>query len=121
MNRLSPFVRTLALPAIALLTAAPIGAQTRDHAPSSLKSSPKMTQDEPGGESWTYAQHRLAFSKCRTIIIDPTTVYDGPDAKFEGIDSADRAKLADMFTDGLRSEVAKSFPEAIIELRDSAD
>ena len=110
MNRISPFVRTFALPAIALVIAAPIGAQTRDHAPSSLKSSPKMSQDEPGGESWTYAADRAVFARYRTVIIDPTTVYDGPDAQFEGIDPADRTRFAEMFTDELRSEVAKSFP-----------
>jgi hypothetical protein len=69
-----------------------------------------MSQDEPGGESWTYAADRAVFARYRTVIIDPTTVYDGPDAQFEGIDPADRTRFAEMFTDELRSEVAKSFP-----------
>lgn len=99
-----------ALPAIVLLTAVPVGAQTRDHAPVSLESARKMAQDKPGDESWTYAQPRTVFQKYRTLIIDPTVVYQGPDSQFEGIEPADRAKYAQMITQELRSEMAKSFP-----------
>ena len=98
------------LPALALLIAAPVSAQTQDHAPVSLKSSQKMTQDKPGGENWTYAQPVSRFAKYRTVIVLPTKVYQGPDAQFEDIDPADRAKFAAIVTDELRSEIAKSFP-----------
>lgn len=90
--------------------AAPLGAQTRDHAPTSLKSSSKMVQDEPGSESWTYAQPVSVFQKYRTVIVDDATVYQGPDAQFEGIDQADRAKYAALITQELRTEIAKTFP-----------
>jgi hypothetical protein len=100
----------VALPAIVLLTAVPVGAQTRDHAPVSLESAKKMAQDKPGTESWTYAQPRAVFQKYRTLIIDPTVVYQGADSQFEGIEPADRAKYAQMITQELRSEMAKSFP-----------
>lgn len=99
-----------ALVVCAALTADPVVAQTRDHAPTSLKSSKKMTQDEPGSESWTYAQPVSVFQKYRTVIVDETTVYQGPDAQFEGIDPADRSKYAAMITQELRSELAKTFP-----------
>jgi hypothetical protein len=69
-----------------------------------------MTQDKPGSESWTYAQPVSRFSKYRTVIVAPTKVYQGPDAQFEGIDPAERAKYASLITDELRSELAKSFP-----------
>jgi hypothetical protein len=36
----------------------------------------------PAVNPGTYAADRAAFAKYRTIIIDPTTVYDGPDAQF---------------------------------------
>lgn len=101
------------LPAVVLLslaTAMPAAAQTRDRAPVSLHSSSKMTQDAPQSESWTYAQPRAVFAKYRTLIVDPAVVYQGPDAQFEGIDYADRAKFASMLTDELRTELAKSFP-----------
>ncbi|MCL6730016.1 DUF3313 domain-containing protein [Sphingomonas hankyongi] len=88
----------------------PAAAQTRDRAPVSLHSSSKMTQDAPQSESWTYAQPRAIFAKYRTLIVDPAVVYQGPDAQFEGIDYADRAKFASMLTDELRTELAKSFP-----------
>jgi hypothetical protein len=104
------FLRSLALPAIVLLTAAPAISQTRDHAPVSMKSSSKLTQDQPGSESWTYAQPRSVFAKYRTVIVEPTKVYQGPDAQFEGIAVADREKYAAMITDELRSELAKTFP-----------
>ena len=110
MSRISFLASVGAIPAILLVSAAPADAQTRDHAPVALSSSSRMTQDEPGKESWTYAQPRTVFSKYRTVIVDPTVVYDGPDAQFEGIDPADRAKYAAMITDELRSEIAKSFP-----------
>ena len=100
----------VALPAAALLFAAPAGAQTRDHAPVSLKSATKMAQDSPGSESWTYAQPRERFARYRTLIVEPTVVYQGPDAQFEGVDPADRAKFAGIITSELQSELAKSFP-----------
>jgi len=100
----------IALPAMLLLTTVPLSAQTRDHAPASLQSSQKMSQDKPGGESWTYAQPVSRFAKYRTVMISQTKVYEGPDAQFEGIEPADRAKYAAIITDELRSEIAKSFP-----------
>lgn len=93
-----------------LLGACPAVAQTQDHAPVGLKSATKMQQDKAGSESWTYAQPREVFSKYRTLIVDNTAVYNGPDAQFDGIDAADRAKFASIVTDQLRSELAKSFP-----------
>jgi len=69
-----------------------------------------MSQDAPGSESWTYAEPRSAFQRYRTVIVDPTVVYSGPDAQFEDIDYADRSKFADILTQELRSEIAKSFP-----------
>jgi hypothetical protein len=104
-------VRThFVLAALAILSAAPVCAQTRDHAPVALHSSRKMTQDKPGSESWTYAQPRSVFLKYKTVIVDPAVVYQGADAQFEGIDRADRQKFADMITRELRNEIGKSFP-----------
>jgi len=96
--------------AILMTTAVPAQAQTRDHAPVALSSSSKMSQDKANTETWTYAQPRSAFLKYRTVIVDPTVVYQGPDAQFEGIEQADRIKYAGMITDELRSEIAKTFP-----------
>ena len=50
------------------------------------------------------------FQKYRTVIVDQTTVYQGPDAQFEGIDYAERNKFATIITNELRSELAKTFP-----------
>jgi len=93
-----------------LTTAAPAYAQAEDHAPVSLPSAQQMTQDKAGTESWTYAQPTSRFLRYRTVIVDPTVVYQGPDAQFEGIDPADRAKYAQIITDELRSELVKTFP-----------
>lgn len=113
MTRL-PIVRlaTHGALAAALLCGASVAlAQTEDHAPVAMKSSSKMAQDKPGSESWTYAQPRDVFTKYRTVIVEPTAVYNGPDAQFEGdISAGDRAKYAAIVTDELRSELAKSFP-----------
>ena len=99
----------LALP-ILLLAATPAIAQTKDHAPVGLPSATRMSQDKPGTESWTYAQPTSVFTKYRTVIVDPTTVYQGPDAQFDGVDPTDRAQYASMITGELRSEIAKTFP-----------
>ena len=101
---------SFALPALALVGAAPAAAQTRDHAPVSLKSAQRMAQDAPGSESWTYAQPRDRFTKYRTLIVEPTVVYQGPDAQFEAVDPSDRAKFAGIITSELQAEMAKSFP-----------
>jgi hypothetical protein len=69
-----------------------------------------MTQDKANSENWTYVQPREVFTKYRSVIVDPTAVYQGPDAQFEGIDSADRYKAASVITDELRRELAKTFP-----------
>src|SRR3954466_8806401 len=90
MIRTVSFIPSLALCAAATVTPTSAFAQSQDHAPVSLPSSSRMTQDAPGTESWTYAQPQSAFAKYRTAIVDATTVYRGPDAQFEGIDSGDR-------------------------------
>ena len=100
----------LALPIAAMVVPMSALAQTRDHAPSSLQSSSRMTQDKPGSENWTYAAPRDRFQKYRTVIVDPTVVYQGADAQFDGVAPADRAKFAAVFTDELRQEMAKTFP-----------
>ena len=99
-----------ALPALVLLTPVRVEAQTQDHAPVGLQSGSKMSQDKPGSESWTYAQPANRFLKYRTVIVDPTAVYQGPDAQFEGVDAAARQEFAGIITRELRSELAKTFP-----------
>lgn len=105
-----PVLARYVLPALVLLTPVRVEAQTEDRAPVALKSGRMMTQDKPGSESWTYAQPAARFLKYRTVIVDPTTVYQGPDAQFEGVDPADRQKFAGIITQELRSELAKTFP-----------
>jgi hypothetical protein len=102
-------LRYAAVPA-ALLSSLPAQAQTRDHAPVSLQSARRMAQDAPGSESWTYAKPIGVFQKYRSLIVDPTTVYQGPDAQFEDIDYAARSKFAAIITEEMRLELAKSFP-----------
>ena len=78
-----------------------------------------MAQDAPGSESWTYAQPIGVFQKYRSLIVDPMTVYQGPDAQFEGIDPADRSKFAAIITQELRSELAKTFPAPALPQADT--
>jgi hypothetical protein len=111
-------LRYAAVPAT-LFLAFPAQAQTRDHAPVSLQSARRMAQDAPGSESWTYAQPIGVFQKYRSLIVDPMTVYQGPDAQFEGIDPADRSKFAAIITQELRSELAKTFPAPALPQADT--
>ena len=105
MTRFRSAVRlaALAATAAACIAATPAIAQTEDHAPVGLKSANQMTQDKAGSESWTYAQPRNVFSKYRTVIVDNTAVYSGPDAQFDGISAAERSKFASIITDELRN------------------
>jgi hypothetical protein len=113
MTRLRSAVRlaTFGAAAAAFTAASPALGQTEDHAPVGLQSAGRMAQDKAGSESWTYAQPKSVFTKYRTVIVDPTVVYNGADAQFDGsIDAADRQKFAGIVTDELRAELAKSFP-----------
>ena len=107
---INPHILRLAIGGFVLATATPVIAQTRDHAPVALPSANRLAQDAPGSESWTYAKPRNVFLKYRTVIVDPATVYQGPDAQFDGIDMADRQRFAALVTQQLQSEMAKSFP-----------
>jgi len=113
MTSLSSAIRAIscgAIPAAALLAATPALAQTQDHAPVNLPAASAMTQDKTGGDSWTYVNPSASFGKYRTVIVEPATVYTGPDAQFVDVDQADRAQYAAILSDSLRSELAKSFP-----------
>jgi Protein of unknown function (DUF3313). len=107
---LTSSLRLGAIVGLTIFASSPLVAQTRDHAPVGLQSAVRMSQDKPGTESWTYAQPVARFTRYRTLIVDPTAVYSGPDAQFDGIEPADRARFASMITDALRSELAQSFP-----------
>lgn len=110
MTSIRPMTYCFVLPVAALMIAAPAIAQTKDHAPVALPSARMMSQDKANTESWTYAQPTSVFTKYRTVIVDPTQIYQGPDAQFDGVDPADRQKYAAVITDELRQEIAKTFP-----------
>jgi Protein of unknown function (DUF3313) len=98
-----------ALPLLILACAVSASAQTKDHAPTGLPSASRLTQDEAGSESWTYTKPNMNLRKYRSIMIDPTVVYNGPDAQFDDIKPEDRQRFAGILTEQLRSELGKSF------------
>ena len=83
---------------------APAFAQTRDRPPVGLPSSARMTHDR--GESWTYVRPGLNLSAYRNIIVEPTRVYDGPDAQFNDVDRDDRRRYASIVTERMRAGLA---------------
>ena len=95
---------------VALCTIAIVPAQIRAAPPAGLASSKQMTHDE--GENWTYLKPNLDLAGYRSFIVDPTVVYDGADAQFDGVETGDRQKFAGILTDGVRAELAKAFPLA---------
>lgn len=105
-----PLTRSFALAAVLILAAEPALAQTKDHAPVALKSSTKLTQDKAASENWTYFKPGLDLGKYRSVVVEPTAVYDGPDAQFDGITSTDRTKFAEILTTALGKELAGPFP-----------
>lgn len=93
-----------------LFASAAAVAQTKDHAPIGLTSAEELVQDREGTESWTYFEPGLDLSTYRHVIVEPARVYSGPDAQFDGIDPADRANMAEIFTAALGSELAGVLP-----------
>lgn len=100
----------ITVPAALLVSATSVSAQTEDRAPVALPSARVLSQDRAGSESWTYSQPMSRFTRYRTVIVDPTVVYQGPDAQFSGIEPADRARFAQIITTALTSELAQTFP-----------
>ena len=89
------------------LASAPAAAQTQDHAPQALASAQELEHDKK--ESWTYIKPDLHLARYTAVQIQPTVVYRGTDAQFEDIPQEDRARFAQLMTDALRQELAKSF------------
>lgn len=111
MTGSNPFQLGLATVAMWMLTqATPLMAQTKDHAPVALSSASKMAHDDPMSESWTYMKPGLDLTNIRSVVVEPTAVYAGPDAQFDGIASDDRSRFAEILTTALQTEIAKSFP-----------
>ncbi|HET9394562.1 MAG TPA: DUF3313 domain-containing protein [Nitrospiraceae bacterium] len=102
--------RTVTTATVLLFAPLPALAQTKDHAPVDLPSSQLMSHDQAGTESWTYVKPGLELSKYRSVIVEPTVVYDGPDAQFDGIEREDRARFAQILTTAVGSELAGAFP-----------
>jgi hypothetical protein len=95
----------------ALTMAVPALAQTIDHAPVDLTSSPELTQDKAGKEAWTYVKPGVDFRKYKSVIIEPAAVYDGPDAQFGDIAPADRVAYAQVMTSALQSEIGRVYQQ----------
>lgn len=104
--RQSPFIAV----SFAVLSVSPAIAQTQDRAPVALPSASRLSQDETGKESWTYINPNARFSSYRSVIVDPTVVYTGADAQFQNVPVGERPRLAQIFTNTLSSELARSFP-----------
>ncbi|HEY5711226.1 MAG TPA: DUF3313 domain-containing protein [Allosphingosinicella sp.] len=96
---------------LALLLAVPTTAafsQTEDRAPVAMPSSRQMTHDR--GESWTYLRPGLNLGSYRNVMIEPTTVYSGPDSQFQGVSAANRQRYAGILTEKLRAAMAQALP-----------
>src|SRR3954451_21932040 len=96
--------------ACALLVTSTASAQTTGNPPVGLQGAQMMAQDRSGSDSWTYINPAANFSKYCAVIIDPGSVYLGPDAQFDGIDEADRLEYARIITNELMSKIGASFP-----------
>lgn len=91
----------------ACLASTQAAAQTQDHAPQALASAQQLEHDKK--ESWTYIKPDLHLARYVAVQVQPTVVYRGVDAQFDDIPQEDRVKFAQLMTDALREELAKSF------------
>lgn len=94
---------------IALISAPPAIGQTQEHAPVSLKSSQRMSQDRPRTENWTYMSPNFRSLRFSSICVLPTRIYTGPDAQFPGTSQADKQKYANILTQKVREELGQAF------------
>jgi hypothetical protein len=67
--------------------------------PSSLQSTSYLASDQAVAGAWTYRSPQANLSKYRRVMIDPVTVYSGPEANFKDIAPADQAKYATAVSD----------------------
>jgi hypothetical protein len=84
----------------AALTLTACAEKTASGRPASLQSSSQLGADQTVAGAWTYRSTQANFSKYRRVMIDPVTVYSGPEANFKEIEPADRAKYATNVGDG---------------------
>jgi hypothetical protein len=96
-------------PAAALLclslAAAPVAAPAQ---PQNLKSSAQLTEDATKG-SWSYRDAKADVTKYKKFIVEPTVVSSDASAKWGKATDADKQKYADLFTEAVRAEIAKSY------------
>jgi hypothetical protein len=62
-----------------------------------LASAPQMTanpEDRNGRVPFAYASSDVDWSRYNAAMLDPVTVYDGPDQQFGGVSNDERASLA---------------------------
>jgi hypothetical protein len=84
--------------AVSLGTAMGLSACSSDEKPaerpSSLQSTSYLGSDQTVAGSWTYKSPQANFAKYRRVMIDPVTLYTGPEANFKEIEPADQTKYA---------------------------
>jgi hypothetical protein len=91
----------------ALLLGAPAAVLAQAH--SGLSSASKLTPDSGKGDSWTYRNPNASLSKYQSFIIQPTAVYSGATAQWEGTTPDQRQKYAAYMTKALRDEVGTGY------------
>jgi hypothetical protein len=96
--------------ALAIAGAMAVGACSSDSdnsKPTGLQSSARLAPDTKIHGAWIYRAPQANFSKYKTVIIDPVTLYNGPEANFGDATPADRQKYADIVTAELRRIVGE--------------
>jgi hypothetical protein len=77
--------------------------------PQSLRSSPQLTEDAAGRDSWSYRKTAGDLTRFKTFIVEPTVVSTEPGSSWGKASDADKQKYADLFTNALRAEIGRSY------------
>jgi hypothetical protein len=62
-----------------------------------------------GSESWTYVKPGADLGQFKSVLIGPTTYYQGEGAQYDGLGPADLQIYADMITGALNTTFTQSF------------
>jgi hypothetical protein len=94
--------------AMALTACSSYSEKKAEERPQGLQSTSMLKSDQAIAGAWTYKNQQANLAVYKRIMIDPVTVYQGPEANFKDIEPADQAKYAaavrDSFTKVIRTK-----------------
>ncbi|WP_448191555.1 DUF3313 domain-containing protein [Azospirillum sp. sgz301742] len=74
-----------------------------------MASATSMRQDPDRPGAWLYKVQNVDFKKYTHFIVEPVSIYQGPEASFAGLNASQLNDLASMLTDESRRALGSSY------------